>query len=695
MNIQLLTEQSPWFIPLCLAGGALYAFMLYFRERDNEFTARYRWMLAVFRFAAVSLIAFLLLSPLVKTIKTINEKPIVVIAQDNSRSIITNRDSAFYKSDYLPRLKQMANRLEQDYEVKIYSFGEEVQAGLPQDFRGRKTSFDDLFESLQTRFTNRNVGALVIASDGIYNRGKNPVYAAGDINFPVYTLALGDTSAPRDLILAEVRHNRIAYSGNQFPMEFIIRATRLQGKRVNLFVKSDGKTVFSKEITVSSDQFSTSIPLQLKAGEEGLKRYTISIAPVADEISTANNSRQVFIEILEGKQKILLLANTPHPDIHAIKEAVSGNFNYEIESMFINDYNGSIEKYNMVILHQLPPGNPIHRDKVDAIMQSTIPVLFIVGAQTNLVALNRLNTGLRILQQGEKWDEALAAVNEKFALFDIGSSAKNAIDRFPPLISPFATFQMAKSIRTFMHQQIGSVTTNKPLVIFNDASGRKTGIICGEGLWRWRLYNYSKDRNHEAFNEIINKMVQYLSVKEEKKRFEVIAKTSFIENQAVKFEAELYNAAYELVNESEVELTITDSEEKEYPFGFSRAGNAYRLNAGKFPAGNYTWKARTVVGEEVFNDKGQFSVSPLNIETVKTIADHGILYRLSKNHDGEMLYPTSMEKLPDMIKKRDDVKIITYGKERFVDLVSLKWLFFVILALLAFEWFMRKRGGAY
>ncbi|MCF8303774.1 MAG: hypothetical protein K9I94_10910 [Bacteroidales bacterium] len=695
MNIQILTEQSPWFIPLCLVGGALYAFILYYRERDNEFSARLRWMLATFRFVAVSIIAFLLLSPLVKTISEVKEKPIVVIAQDNTRSVVTNRDSSYYNSEYLQRLQQVAGQLEEGYEVKTYSFGEEVNEGLPEDFTGRQTNFDELFESLRTRFTNRNVGALVLASDGIYNRGMNPVYSARNLEFPVYTVALGDTTLPRDLILTEVNSNRIAYSGNKFPMEAIVQANRLKGKRVSLTVSSEGKNLYSKEITITSDQFSTKVSFQLEAGEKGLKRYDVQLEAVGNERSTANNSKQVFIEVLEGKQKILLLANTPHPDIKAIKEAISGNFNYEIESTYIDEFGGNTEEYNLVILHQLPPGNPLNRRKIEQVMQADIPVLFVIGTQTNLVAFNRLNTGLRIVIQGDQQNEALPVVNERFALFNISNSAKSAVKKYPPLISPFADYQMPNSARVFMHQQIGSVTTDKPLVVFNESSGRKTGVIAGEGLWRWRLYNYSQQRNHEAFNEIINKMIQYLSVKEEKKRFRVMAENNYLENRAVTFEAELYNASYELVNEPEVELTIEDEEGKQYPFGFSRTGNAYRLKAGTFPVGNYTWQARTTLGEEVFTDNGQFSVSPLNIETVKTIADHGLMYRLAQRHDGEMLYPANLDQLPDMINQRDDVKTLSYGRERYEDLVSLEWLFFVILALLAFEWFMRKRGGAY
>ena len=39
-------------------------------------------------------------------------------------------------------------------------------------------------------------------------------------------------------------------------------------------------------------------------------------------MSYLNNVKDVFVDIIDGRQKILLLANAPHPDLGAIKNAI-------------------------------------------------------------------------------------------------------------------------------------------------------------------------------------------------------------------------------------------------------------------------------------------------------------------------------------------------------------------------------------
>ena len=59
-----------------------------------------------------------------------------------------------------------------------------------------------------------------------------------------------------------------------------------------------------------------------EAGKPGLKHYTVTIEPVENERNTKNNSADFVINVLENKQKILILSDGPHPDIGAIKNTL-------------------------------------------------------------------------------------------------------------------------------------------------------------------------------------------------------------------------------------------------------------------------------------------------------------------------------------------------------------------------------------
>jgi hypothetical protein len=60
-----------------------------------------------------------------------------------------------------------------------------------------------------------------------------------------------------------------------------------------------------------------------------------------------------------------------------------------------------------------------------------------------------------------------------------------------------------------------------------------------------------------------------------------------------------------------------------------------------------------------------------------------------------MIYPADMDKLAEKLMAREDIKTISYTEKKLNDLINLKWIFFIILALISAEWFMRKRNGAY
>ena len=183
-------------------------------------------------------------------------------------------------------------------------------------------------------------------------------------------------------------------------------------------------------------------------------------------------------------------------------------------------------------------------------------------------------------------------------------------------------------------------------------------------------------------------------MKVDKSFFKVIAKNNFLENEAIEMEAEVYNESYELINEPEVNITITNSENKNFPFTFSKTANAYRLNAGMMPVGEYKYEAKVKVGDKMYTQKGSFSVSALQVELINTVADHQMLFSLAKKHNGEMVYPNQLEKLVADLNKRDDIKSVSYTEKKLTDLINLKWIFFLLLTLLSIEWFMRKRNGS-
>lgn len=677
--------------------GAVYAGALYFKDRFNRtYGSRLAGLLAAMRFGVVTLIAFFLLKPLIKTIQREVEKPIIIIAQDNSQSLSLVKDSAMYKTTYLDQLKSLKDALGEDYDVRSYSFGDQIREGLDSiSLQEKETNFSGLLEEINTKFAGRNLGALIIGSDGIYNKGSNPVYSYNKLNAPVYTVALGDTTVRKDALIAEVAANRLAYLNNKFPISISVEGRKCAGESVQVTVSHKGNTVFSQPITFDGNRSSKTIDITQDAKTVGLQKYTVTISNLNGEITYANNRKDVFIEVLDSRQKVLILAATPHPDVNAMREAIASNDAYSISTELVSKFNGNIYDYNLIIFHQLPSSGSQGLNFVKNAIDQNIPALFIWGANTDFNAFNTLGLGYSLSGYRNTNTDINAAVMEGYSLFQIEKITADLIATAPPLSVPFGDFEVSPGANIFVRQQVGQISTSKPLIAFNKKNENKIGLIAGEGIWRWRINAFRQFETHDVFNGMVSKMVQYLASKEDKSLFRVNGPTDFPENIAITFDAELYNASYEAVIDKEISMVIKNEEGREFPYTFSPMNGRYKLNAGSLPVGNYTYVASTVSEGQTLKEVGEFSVSPLQAELTNTIADHKLLAQFARENGGEMVYPDAVNSLAEKIKAREEITSVSYETKQLNDLINFRWLLFLILLLLGGEWLLRKRAGTY
>ncbi len=695
--MSVLLSYPAWYILLCLLCGAAYASLLYFRAGAlRESPLWVRRLLAFGRFVVISILAFLLLEPLIRTENRKTEKPVIVIAQDNSQSLLLAPDSAYYRNQYPAELEKLSNTLAEKFEVKRYTFGSGLRENGILDFSEKQTRISQLFDELFTRYYNRNLGAIVLASDGIINAGSSPLNALKNFKgTPIFTIAMGDTTVRKDLVINDVAHNRLAYSGNSFPVEIQVEAFKAGGLSSRLRILKAGNEVAGQTLSFAQEQVSLVIPFTLEAGKPGLQRYRVELAPLEGELTEANNYYDFYVEVLDSKQKILILAQAPHPDIAALKSAAASQKNYEIKTALAANFNEAIEPYSLVILHQLPARNSNAGELIKRLKAKNIPVLYVLGGQSDIPAFNQLETGISIQQYRGALNPVNALAHTGFTFFTLSEKTLRSLSRFPPIHVPFGEFVSAPSVNSLLRQKVGGMETHLPLIFFNKEKSQKTGVICGEGIWRWRLQSMALHGDHETFNEIITKSIQFLATRENKSLFRVFARNTYTENEAVVLDAELYNESYELINEPETDLKIVNSEGQEYRFVFSKTAQSYRLDAGRLPAGDYTYTASVTSGGKSHQASGQFTVSAIQVEMWQSVANHQLLLNLASNSGGEMVYPSDLQNLAQLISTRENIVEVTYTQTGLSDLLHFKWIFFLLLLLLTLEWSVRKWAGAY
>ncbi len=695
----MISFATTYWVPLLLAiiiSALGVVLLLYFRSRESsELPKNQVSVLIILRFLSFFLIAFLLLSPFIRNLKKITQKPVIITAWDNSASITSLKDSATIIKETEQLRENISNELGAEYALSNYSFGVKTEQDKPLDFSEKKSDYSNLLSSINDNHFNENIGALIVVGDGIYNAGRNPVNLTDNISFPIYTIGLGDTTEIADARIENIRVNRTAFSGNQFPAEADIHISKLKGIPLKLSIKQDKKEIQSTVITPPNDDYSVTHQFIMDAEFPGLKHFTATIEPAPNERNTKNNSTEFVINVLESKQKILILSEGPHPDIGAIENTLKLQKTYDVSVFTAEPYPANLSDFNLIILNQLPTAGKSLAKILEPSEKSRLPLLFIVGNKTFIPQLNALAQGVQIDMLAGSSEEAQASINPAYATFTLSEDFKEIISRFPPLQVPFANYNLSGEFTPLLYQKIKNIETPKPLIASGVINGRKIGYIFGEGIWRWRMYNYYFTENQDQFNELINQLVQYLALRQNEDNFIIDYKPEYTETEDVILQAEVYNDAFERITTEEVNIALKNQEGDEFNFTFDVRGDGYFLNAGNLPVGDYQFEAEVTIGNKTYTEKGRFTVTEVNIENIITQANHRMLYQLAIQSGGKYFLPDQTKNLAQDIKSNNNVKSLTYFQEMINQLLNLRWIFFILLLLLSVEWFLRKYWGIY
>lgn len=737
-----LTLETPWyFVLLCLLLGVGYAVLLYFVQLRHGRAAsgvapsaapvgeglgnRMRWLLSVLRMLAVAGIAFLLLSPLVRRMQHDREKPIIIVAQDHSKSLDYCSDSALY-ADELPRqMNDLCKTLEKDYDVQCYAYGSDVRRQDAEsnddgmEKRDKSTDMSAMLSEIADRYAGRNVGAVLMSGDGLWNQGGNPVTMAQQFTFPVYTLALGDTTARKDAAISHVRCNRVAYLDNRFPIEVTVHASKMKGLTRQLTVTHNGRQLYSRPLTYNADDFLVTETVLLDADQAGLQQYVVHITPADDESSLRNNTYTVPVEVIDGHQKIAIIAAAPHPDVAALRRSIESHQNYEVEACMARDWKGDFRDYDMIILHQLPAKGGLGNDIVSQAVKAHLPLMFVLGGLSDLPRFNGLHAGVEIYSKLLRSNEATPLYNESFTAFTLDEETMRRTESYPPLTMPFGDYRTSGNTQTLLSARIGTVNSGQPLVAVCQQQELRYAVVAGEGLWKWRMADYQQNGTNEHFDNLMSKLVTYTALRVDKERFRVNVKKVWRENEEVTLEAELYNENYEPVNQPEVSLELggtgstgrgnaakkegvagrnNASEEGVFHGGssqykFNKEGTGYILNVGRLVPGTYSYKATTSYNGRALMAQGTLLIEDASLEDLTLKADHALMNTIAVATGGEMLTMDQLSRFPSLLKQRDDIAPVIYSHQRYSELLNMPLIFILLVLLLAAEWVLRKYHG--
>jgi len=686
----LIFELSPWFIVICLIIGAGYSYLLY--QKKGPWSKNTKYLLAGLRFLLVSALSFLLVGPIIKQITNSIEKPSIVIAIDNSQSVAEVVDSSTL-AGYLQNVDRLAKQLETagftvDYRtLDTLGKGGTFEAKFP--FSHHVTPLNEMLQQIQSDYEGRNLSSLILVSDGIYTKGLSPAFVP--YNFIIHTVGVGDTIPQQDINLRALYFNKIAYQGNKFIIKAEVQNHGYIDESVEVVVTRGQKIVRQQGLELTRDNQINNVTFTLDADRKGLQNYTVEVRPLQDEFTVTNNKRHAYIDVVEGKKNILIAAKAPHPDIKAIKNAIEKNQNYQVVRFITGIDQWKSENYDLVILHRISERQspqPLRN------LLTKTPKWIIIGARNEINAFNQSNNMLQIKSLNQQHDQVTPVFNNTFSKFTLSEEVRKFFEQLTPIAVPFANYQIMGKTEILLHQRVGSLATNKPLLAVSDEEV-KSAVLLGDGIWQWRIQEYYNDETTQLFDELIAKLVQYLATKEDKRQFRVYpVKNEFDVSEPVVLEAEVYDDIFERIYGNQIDLSVyrEDNTTLKYTFVTSENNSQYKVSG--LPQGIYRYSASTNLGDQKSTSSGQFTIQAKQLETINLTADHSLLRTLSNKSGGKFFSADQWEELSNAMSIQSAQGLI-YSEEAFAPIIKLPWAFLLILLLAGIEWFIRKYYGSY
>jgi hypothetical protein len=689
----IIFESSPAYVLVCALFGVGFAYLLY-RTR-HPWTKTWNRILFATRAVLAFFLMFLLLGPIVKQINNLFEKPYFVIVYDNSISVKEASDSMQIEM-LESKMKETAALLrDQGYEVRITDLqGQEIET---PEFNSPMSDLSGALKKIINRYESNQVGGVILASDGIYNEGISPLYST--YNFPLYTIGIGDTTQRTDVMIKDIAYNKIVYQGNKFPLRVEVMAKNLPDQDINVSLLQRGKILAQMKKASSGGQLLV-YDFQPMAEEQGIQKLDIQVEVKNGEYNTRNNRSSVFIEVVEGKKKILVIASSPHPDVKALREVVDKNPNYEfllhipgVEEQ--SPANLRPDEVDLVIFHQAPDIRGKTRELFQQFVTSKTSLFLITGSQTDLQMLARQDMPVKFESTPRDYDEVVPGSNPLFSQFVLSAETNTILQNYPPVSVPFGKMKIPGSAMPLLFQRVGNVSTEKPLLYVNVEDNRKVCVMLGEGLWRWKLNEFDRFETTIAFDEVFGKLIQYLSTSDDKRKFRSYpVKQEFSDTEAVVFESQVYNDIFEPVFGNTIDIELTDEQGKKTKYSYTTSPGNVRYQIGGLKEGVYRYRSKTTLNGKEEAVKGEFAVVQRQAELQNLTADFDLLRRLSLNTGAAFYSLSNIDSLKAKLQ-RQEAKTIIHSEEAYNALINLKWVFFVLLAMASVEWFARKYFGSY
>ena len=708
-----------WLAILIIVAGFAFAWWSYRTTLPPVSPARRRTLIAL-RTVGITLLLLALFELILSSVGVQTEDPLVMAAFDNSESMTLTGTGDTRIAEAKAGMEML---FESDLSDRILPFrvSDSVRRFSPAALdsiasaAGPETNISALFDVASDSIRSRNLGAIVLFTDGRYNSGPNPAFEAERLGLPVFVVGLGDSVEPRDLSMEQLFTNELAYVGTEQPVQIRIRSAGYDQRTAQLVLRDDNGVVAQQQITIlpGVNEYTASFLWTPKS--EGTARLTASVQQFDDELTGRNNAQSSLVKVRSNKRRYLMISGSPNPDFAFLRRRLSRN--PEVELVTFVQRNGSaflegnlspssFQDAETVVLIDYPTRESKPETVAmiaSAVRRGNIPLLTILGANVDYQKLATLEDLLPVRIGRSR-------PNESQVFTDItptgqshpatGFSDSGAWSRMPPIFKSETTFSIRPEAELLATARIGSSPLDEPLIVSRKLGKSRSLMITGYGIWRWDLIGEGQAaaggrEELDVLDNFAQATLRWLAVREEEQQVRIeTSKEIYNLGESVRFLGQVYDESYQPLNNAEVRVRI-DGPEGPTELTLAPGGSGrYEGILSNLPAGDYRFNGQaTVGGETIGSDAGRFVIDEIGIEFVQTSMNVAFLRALAERTGGKFYTFDQLGTLADDIEEHRKFAPRSIERAEEWSMRESIWFLIAALACFAVEWFIRKRSG--
>lgn len=735
---------APWWAIAVGGAVALAVAAFTYARHAGALAPRARLALGSLRAMALLMLAVILARPVLVVSTPIEQRNVVAVVVDDSRSMTVRDVDGGSRSDLIARLVGGADSallaaLRDRYQLRLFrlSGGGRLDDASSIRYEASRTRLVSSLLRVEDALAGAPTAGVVLLSDG----ADNSADAGGDASLaeqllslrargvPVYTVGIGSERFARDVELARVEAPRTVLRDASMVVQVVLVQRGYGGARLPIVVEDSGRIVGTATAVLPRDGEAVSVRVRVPAAETGARLLTVKVPLQDGEMIAENNARSTLVVVRDRREKILYVEGEPRFELKFLRRAVESDGNVQLVTLL----RSSKDKFLRLGVDdslELAAGFPRTREALfayRAVVLGSVEASFFTADQLRMLAefVSERGGGLLVLGGRDALGEGgyggtavsdalpvelLGVVGDpptlvtlratpsaggqghpalQLAATDSGSAAR--WQALPALTAVNRLGRAKPGATVLLNGALEDGVASRPLLAYQRYGRGKAIVFGAQDSWLWQMDATIPvdDQTHETF---WRQLLRWL-VSDVPDRVEPLVADESGPGEGIAVRAEVSDSAFRKANGATVRGTVVapDGAEQEVTLEWAvERDGEYRATYVPEGTGVHEVRVRAVVGRDtVTSEPAYVRVAPPTSEYFGAEMRPALLRQIAEETGGRFYRASrALDVARDMDFGASGATVVEQK-----DLWDMPALLVLLLAALAGEWALRRREG--